>query len=323
VETALLSRKIIAVRRIGRQPRPARAAGVPAGTGTSGQTACHTLRARSGALPRRSSARSPPSPGPRWGSSFSGCAGRRFTRCPPALAHHRPPPPIRKMPMRPLPVPRKLALVTSAFVAIAAAAPAALAQGPDDRFLLRLSAFNPEASVGFSGHGTATVGIEQADFEFSERFDTSTAWRPRGSFGFRFSERQALVANYYDFRRNERWDYGGTILDPGDIGEPGDPIEIPGARLDGYLELDLASVNYEYSVLSTETVQWGRALGVASPTLHADFSGGSDGTDLVDGQSETVRWKQDGFSPGLHTRLTWTPAERWHIGLEAQYLDTG
>lgn len=224
--------------------------------------------------------------------------------------------------MRPLPVPRKLALVTSAFVAIAAAAPAALAQGPDERFLLRLSAFNPEASVGFSGHGTVTDGTEQADFEFSERFDTSSAWRPRGAFGFRFSERQALVANYYDFRRNERWDYGGTILDPGDIGEPGDPIEIPGARLDGYLELDLASVNYEYSVISTETVQWGLGLGVTWAKLQADFSGSSDGTDLVDGQSETVRWKQDGFSPGLHTRLTWTPAERWHIGLEAQYLDT-
>lgn len=221
------------------------------------------------------------------------------------------------------PAMRRLALCTSAFVLIAAAAPAALAQAPDERFSLRLSAFNPEASIGFSGNGTVTDGTEQATFDFDERFDTSSAWRPRGAFAFRFGERQALVANYYDFRRNERWEYGGTLLDPGAISGPDSPIEIPDALLDGYIELDLASLNYEYNVVSTDTVQWGLGLGVTWAKLQADINGRSGDTDMVDSQFETVSWKQDGFSPGLHTRLTWTPAERWQIGLEAQYLDTG
>jgi hypothetical protein len=225
--------------------------------------------------------------------------------------------------MTPSPLARRLALFTSAFLAFAAAAPAALAQTADDRFVLRLSAFNPKASLGFSGNGTVTDGNDRADFEFSEGFDTSRSWRPRGAFGFRFSDRQAIVANYYDYRRNETWDYGGTVLDPGTIGAPGGPIEIPGASLDGHLALNLASINYEYSFISNDTLQWGLGLGVTWAELEADFSGSSDGTDLVDGQFETVRWKQDGFSPGLHTRLTWSPADRWQVGLEAQYLDTG
>lgn len=219
---------------------------------------------------------------------------------------------------------RRIALYSSAFVAAALASPAALAQvaEADERFVLRLSAFNPEASIGFAGQGVVTDGTEQATFEFDERFDTSRAWRPRGAFGFRFSDRQALVASYYDFRRNERWEYGGTVLDAGAIGGPDTPIEVPGAQLDGYVELDLASLNYEYSVVSTPTLQWGVGVGVTWAKLQADINGRSDGTDTVDGQFETVSWKQDGFSPGLHTRLTWSPADRWRIGLEAQYLDT-
>src|SRR5690554_2909432 len=179
---------------------------------------------------------------------------------------------------------RRIALCASAFTLLAAAAPSALAQDADDRFLLRLSAFNPKASLGFSGNGTVTDGTDQADFEFSEGFDTSRSWRPRGAFGFRFSDRQAVVANYYDYRRNETWDYGGTVLDPGTVGAPGEPIEIPGSSVDGHLALSLASINYEYSFISTDTLQWGLGLGVTWAELEADFSGSSEGTDAVDGQ---------------------------------------
>ena len=148
--------------------------------------------------------------------------------------------------MRFPPAVRRIALYPSTFVVAALASPAALAQvvEADERFVLRLSAFNPEASLGFSGEGVVTDGNNEATFDFDERFDTSSAWRPRGAFGFRFSERQAIVANYYDFRRNESWDYGGTVLDPGVIGGPDVAIEVPGAQLDGYVELDLASLNY-------------------------------------------------------------------------------
>ena len=217
---------------------------------------------------------------------------------------------------------RPAALLAALGLAITAVTAPAHAQTADDRFVLRLSAFNPEAELGFAGRGTVTDGTDVANFDFDERFDTGRSWRPRGAFGFRFSERQALVANYYDFRRNETWEYGGTVLDAGSIGGPAGPVEIPEARLDGRLGLSLASLNYEYSFISNDTLQWGLGLGVTWAELEARATGASGGTDLVDEQFETVEWKRDGFSPGLHTRLTWMPAERWSVGLEAQYLDT-
>lgn len=225
-----------------------------------------------------------------------------------------------------MPILRPARLAALHIAAVAAAATLALpagAQTRDDRFVLRLSAFGPEAELGFSGHGTVTDGTDQASFDFSERFDAGRSWRPRGALGFRISDRQALVANYYDYRRNEAWEYGGTVLDPGAIVGADGPIEVPGARIDGHLALSLASLNYEYSFISNPSFQWGVGLGVTWAELEARASGGSEGTDLVDPQFETVQWKRDGFSPGLHTRLTWMPAERWHVGLEAQYLDTG
>ena len=60
---------------------------------------------------------------------------------------------------------RLAALNTAVAVAAAAALPAH-AQSHDDRFLLRLSAFGPEAELGFSGNGTVTDGADQASFDF-------------------------------------------------------------------------------------------------------------------------------------------------------------
>ena len=226
------------------------------------------------------------------------------------------------MPMSPTPF-RTLALAAlPAAVVLATLALPAQAQSRDDRFVLRVSAFNPEAKLGFSGNGTVTDGTDEATFGFNETFGTGREWRPRGAFGFRISDRQALVGNYYDYRRDETWNYGGTVLDTGTIGGSGEPIDIPAARIDGRLSFSLASLNYEYSVVKNDSFQWGLGLGVTYAELEAFANGASEGTDLVDPQFETVRWKRDGFSPGLHTRLTWIPAERWTVGLEAQYLDT-
>ena len=217
---------------------------------------------------------------------------------------------------------RPAALLAAIGLATAGMAAPAHAQTADDRFVVRLSAFNPEAELGFAGNGSVTDGSDVATFEFDERFDTSRSWRPRGAVGFRFSDRQALVANYYDYRRNETWEYGGTVLDAGSIGAPAESIEVPEARIDGRLGLSLASLNYEYSFISNDTLQWGLGLGVTWAELELRAAGSSGTTDLVDDQFETVEWKRSGFSPGLHTRLTWMPAERWTVGLEGQYLNT-
>lgn len=209
-----------------------------------------------------------------------------------------------------------------AALALAVVAMPAQAQNRDDRFVLRLSAFNPEAELGFSGNGTVTDGTDSATFGFNESFDSSREWRPRGAAGFRISERQALVGNYYDYRRDETWEYGGNVLDTGTIIPGGDAIEIPSARIDGRLSFSLASLNYEYAVVKNENFEWGLGLGVTYAELEVFANGSSTGTDLVDPQFENVRWKRDGFSPGLHTRLSWIPADRWTVSLEAQYLDT-
>lgn len=212
------------------------------------------------------------------------------------------------------------ALLSTAILATFATT--AQAQRGEDRFVLRLSAFNPDADLRFSGDGSVTDGTDSATFDFDQKFKSGREWRPRGSAGFRISDRQALVGNYYDYRRDETWNYGGTVLDSGTIIPGGDPIEIPGARIDGRIAFNLASLNYEYAVVQTENFEWGLGLGVTWAELEIRADGESVGTDLLDAQADSVNWKRDGFSPGLHTRLTWKPAERWSVGLEAQYLDT-
>ena len=221
------------------------------------------------------------------------------------------------------PTPRLLAIALLAVAAGVAASPAHAQQSDsEERFTLRLSAFNPEAQLRFTGDGVATNGTETEDFFAAETFDVGSEWRPRGAIGFRLSERQALVGNYYDYRGDETWEYGGNVLDSGTIIPGGDAIEIPSARIDGRLSFSLASLNYEYAVVKNETFEWGLGLGVTYAELEVFANGSSTGTDLVDPQFENVRWKRDGFSPGLHTRLSWIPADRWTVSLEAQYLDT-
>lgn len=164
------------------------------------------------------------------------------------------------MPQFPL---RTLSLAAlPAALALAVVAMPAQAQNRDDRFVLRLSAFNPEAELGFSGTGVVTDGTDDATFGFNESFDTGREWRPRGAVGFRISERQALVGNFYDYTRNETWEYGGNVLDTGTIIPGGDAIEVPGARIDGRLAFRLANLNYEYAVVKNESFEWGLGLGV-------------------------------------------------------------
>lgn len=137
----------------------------------------------------------------------------------------------------------RLAFALLSTAILATFATAAQAQSRDDRFVLRLSAFNPEAELGFSGNGVVTDGTDDATFGFDESFDTGREWRPRGAIGFRISDRQALVGNFYDYRRDETWTYGGNVLDTGTIIPGGEAIEIPSARIDGRLSFRLANLN--------------------------------------------------------------------------------
>jgi opacity protein-like surface antigen len=235
--------------------------------------------------------------------------------------------------MMPMPVRcnRSFALCISLLAAGTALALPAQAQqfDPDRRFHLRLSAFNPEASLRLRGDGQATSGARTEDFGAGETLDFGSEWRPRGAFAYQFSERQALVGNYYDYERQRDWSVGGDWLNPAGLievmpvpGLPAEPVQVPTIELDGKLRFALASLNYEYSVVSTDALTWGVGLGVTHARLQARGYGGWDGTDEIDAGTASGEWKKTGWSPGVHTRLTWRPAERWNVGLEGQYLDT-
>ncbi|MFC4729056.1 hypothetical protein [Coralloluteibacterium thermophilus] len=219
------------------------------------------------------------------------------------------------------------ALALALFGASAVAAPAS-GQNWDDRFTLRLSAFNPTADLRLSADGVATDGTETATFDDGATLEFGREWRPRGEIEFRMTERQRLVGNYYDYRRSQSRTWGGGFLDPGDYfdpGEPGvpdEPVEVPEVDVDGRLNFSLASLNYEYSPVETETLRWGIGLGLAYAELEANATATSTPTEDLDPESVSYRWKRTGLSPGVFTRLTWAPAERWRFSIEGQYFDT-
>lgn len=219
--------------------------------------------------------------------------------------------------------PSPTALAVCVALAAAFATTTALAQDAANapRFDLRLSAFNPEATIGFSGDGTATNGTDTETFSARGDVDIDGQWRPRGELVWRISERNTLAASYYDFRRDESWSFEGDWLDPGDILDE-DPVEVPRVDLEGRVEFNLASVNWDYALIDNDAFEWGLGLGVTHAQLEARASGTSSGTEELDPEWESVRWRRDGTSPNLHTRVTWRPGERWRVEAQAQYFDT-
>ena len=196
----------------------------------------------------------------------------------------------------------------------------------DARFEIRLSAFNPEANIRFDGTGVATDGERTEELAAAGGIDSDGRWRPRGEFAFNMSPRQSLRLNYYDYRRNQSWSFDGDWVDPGNIFDeveiPGEPVEIPAIDVDGRLSFELASLNYEFAVVDTPRFQWGLGAGITHATLEARGTGTSTGTGDIDPQWESFRWKKDGTSPNLHTRVSWAATERLRIEAQAQYLDT-
>ena len=222
-------------------------------------------------------------------------------------------------------MPRHALLALAACAALAASTfpTTATAQdrANDPRFELRLSAFNPTANVGLSGDGIATDGTDTEEFSGAGDIDVDGRWRPRGEFVWRISDRNTVAASYYDYRRNESWSFAGDWIDPGAIFDE-DPVEIPGVDLEGRLAFNLASINWDYALVDTDAFEWGLGLGVTRAELEARATGQSTGTAELDPEWESVRWRREGTSPNLHTRLTWRPGERWRVEVQGQYLDT-
>lgn len=222
-------------------------------------------------------------------------------------------------------MPRTTPLALAACAALAAAAfstSASAQEGDDARWEFRLSAFNPEASIGFGADGVATDGVETRDFDEFEEVSLDGKWRPHGELVFNMTDRQSLRANYNDFKRDDRWSFEGGLLDPGEVlpGEP--PVEVPQVEVDARVKFALASLNYEYAVVQNEAFEVGLGLGITWADLEATGSATSSGTEEVDPEYTEGGWRQDGMSPNLHARIAWKPGERWRVQAQGQYLDT-
>lgn len=218
------------------------------------------------------------------------------------------------------------ALALAVFGSTVVAAPGAFAQSPDDRFYLRLSAFNANANLGVHANGRITDGQESASFEDGISGDIGSDWRLRGAAGLRLTPRQYLVANFFDYRRSQSWNWDGGTIDPNSFFDQVDldydPVEVPEAGVDGMFRFSLASLNYDFALVQTETFEWGVGLGLSYARIEATADARATGTDDVDAQSVSYTWQRNEWSPGAHTRVHWAPAERWRVGLEGQYLST-
>lgn len=204
--------------------------------------------------------------------------------------------------------------------------PTVSAQDVGDRYFLRLSAFNAGAELGVSADGRITDGERSATFEDGVSGDIGREWRPRGAAGMRLTPRQNLVASYFDYRRAQSGAWGGGMLDPNAIFDevevPYDPVEVPRVDGDALFRFSLASLNYDFALVQTDTFEWGVGLGLSYAQIEANAALRSTATDEVDAEAASYRWKRSEWSPGIHTRLSWAPAERWRVGLEGQYLST-
>jgi hypothetical protein len=218
----------------------------------------------------------------------------------------------------PTPTRLRRGALACALLAAAALQPA-LAQDTarDDRFTLRLSAFNPGADLRLGLEGEATSADGSAVFSDAVTLDAGDEWRPRGELYFRLGDRQSIGASYFDFENDEAFSFGGGSIDPG----PGGPVGLPAVDANGRVKLALASAHYEYAVVSTPTLEWGLGLGVTHLDLEAVADTAWDATDELDAGTARFRDGFDGVSPAIHSRLTWRPAERWRVDLNGQYLN--
>ena len=83
----------------------------------------------------------------------------------------------------------------------------------------------------------------------------------------------------------------------------------------------MASVHYEYAVVSTPALEWGLGVGATHVDAEAMADLAWSGTEELDAGTANFREGFDGWSPAVHTRLTWRPADRWRVDFEGQYFD--
>lgn len=140
--------------------------------------------------------------------------------------------------------------------------------------------------------------------------DFDKKWIPRAEGLLRLANRHRLIFNYFKYDQDAR----ATLNDDVIITN----VEIPaGSFVQGGIELQIASLVYDFEVIQTE--RFGLGLQLGAHWAKAEASAEAQVGQLYQGQlfKESV----DGFAPVIGARLTFEPIDRLLINLQGQYLD--
>lgn len=183
----------------------------------------------------------------------------------------------------------------------------AYAAPTDDRFTLRIGAMHTQGSGEL--YGSAEIFGETASFREGADFG-SRGLSPRLDGVFRLSERNRLIFDYFGFEKDQRATLDEEVEFEGDTIPAGSVASLE-------TRFQLASLMYDYSVVSTPTFSAGLQIGAE----YAKIDGRARAE--VGATRYSVKDQQDGLAPVVGLRLTATPGERWLLSAQAQYLDAG
>ncbi len=177
----------------------------------------------------------------------------------------------------------------------------------DDRFTLRIGAMHTQGSGELYGSGE--IFGQTASFREGADFG-SRELSPRLDGVFRLSERNRLIFDYFGFKKDQRATLDEEVEFEGDTIPAGSVASLE-------TRFQLASLMYDYSVISTPTFSAGLQIGAEYAKID-----GRARADIGDTRY-SVSGQQDGLAPVIGLRLTATPGERWLLSAQAQYLDAG
>lgn len=212
----------------------------------------------------------------------------------------------------------------------------ALSPAPDnERFTIKLSAFDTDSRIQLGARGKADVD----GLPFSAAWDASgeiqgDRTRPHLQAMWRMTDRQRLTFGYYQTNQSRSYDFARDwdLSSYQDFFEEYDEFigEYAGTtasiNADGGFDIDfrLANVMYEYALFQNET--WSLAAGIGITWADLDFNARAQATGEFDGDVETVeasyQWRRTKWAPTLGVRGMYAPGPNWRFTAEAQGFQT-
>lgn len=185
--------------------------------------------------------------------------------------------------------------------------PAHAQDGVDaDRFVLRLGAIQADSQTRLKGN----VDFGGQTYRYtSDRFDADDEVAPRVEGIFRFSERNRLLFNYFQYDKKNRATLGEDVTF-------GDTTIPAGSFAKSKVEFDLGSVMYDYAVVETPTVSLGLQVGAEWARLKGNVYA-TDGTESFESTES-----ESGVAPVVGARFSANTEDRkWGFTVQGQYLD--